>query len=61
MLHKYMPGGMKTIRLAPMSLNDVCVYIPAWFGSLATFGVFMLTMVSTLTTLYPRPQGCVGA
>mmetsp|Transcript_62857 Transcript_62857/g.112081 ORF Transcript_62857/g.112081 Transcript_62857/m.112081 type:complete len:858 (-) Transcript_62857:1195-3768(-) len=46
-LHKYVPGGMKALRIAPMSLNDVCVYIPAWFGSIATLCVFLITMEVT--------------
>ena len=27
----------------PMSLNDVCCYVPAWFGAMATFLLGMLT------------------
>ena len=37
------PFVKNVLRFGPMSLNDVCVYIPAWFGSVATLGVFLLT------------------
>eukprot|EP01062_Namystynia_karyoxenos_P025989 TRINITY_DN2033_c0_g1_i2.p1 TRINITY_DN2033_c0_g1~~TRINITY_DN2033_c0_g1_i2.p1 ORF type:complete len:868 (+),score=240.83 TRINITY_DN2033_c0_g1_i2:81-2684(+) len=30
-------------RLQPMSLNDVCVFVPAWFGALASVLVGLLT------------------
>jgi hypothetical protein len=34
-----------------MSLNDVCVYIPAWFGALATFFTGMLAYECSLPTV----------
>jgi len=38
-----LPFVKSVLKFGPMSLNDVCVYIPAWFGSVATFWVFLLT------------------
>eukprot|EP00929_Paragymnodinium_shiwhaense_P063640 TRINITY_DN3179_c0_g4_i1.p1 TRINITY_DN3179_c0_g4~~TRINITY_DN3179_c0_g4_i1.p1 ORF type:complete len:839 (-),score=173.92 TRINITY_DN3179_c0_g4_i1:173-2689(-) len=38
----YLPYSGKKLVLGPMSLNDVCVMVPAWFGALATFMTFNL-------------------
>lgn len=47
MLPKWMPAYLpykgKGFSVGPMSLNDVCVLCPAWFGAVATFLTFMLT------------------
>jgi len=40
---QYLPNGGKKLHFSPMSLNDVCVMGPAWFGSLGTFFVFLLS------------------
>mmetsp|Transcript_75547 Transcript_75547/g.157590 ORF Transcript_75547/g.157590 Transcript_75547/m.157590 type:complete len:856 (+) Transcript_75547:106-2673(+) len=38
----YFPNKGKYLAVGPMSLNDVCCLVPAWFGALATFLVFLL-------------------
>uniref|UniRef100_A0A7S4LFI7 dolichyl-diphosphooligosaccharide--protein glycotransferase n=1 Tax=Eutreptiella gymnastica TaxID=73025 RepID=A0A7S4LFI7_9EUGL len=47
LLRQAFPFVKAVLRFGPMSLNDVCVYIPAWFGSVATLGVFLLTREAT--------------
>eukprot|EP00406_Dinophysis_acuminata_P003932 CAMPEP_0179227180 /NCGR_PEP_ID=MMETSP0797-20121207/9188_1 /TAXON_ID=47934 /ORGANISM="Dinophysis acuminata, Strain DAEP01" /LENGTH=833 /DNA_ID=CAMNT_0020934215 /DNA_START=92 /DNA_END=2593 /DNA_ORIENTATION=- len=42
-LHSYMPDRGHALSFGPMSLNDVCVMVPAWFGGIATFFTFFLT------------------
>jgi len=37
----YLP---KKFSIGPMTLNDVCCYIPVWFGGVATFAMFLLTI-----------------
>lgn len=37
----YLPNDGKFLAFGPMSLNDVCVMVPAWFGSLATILTFL--------------------
>lgn len=39
-----LPNRGKALIFGPMSLNDVCCTVPAWFGSLATFLIFLLTV-----------------
>merc|ERR1719478_1376198 len=39
----YLPYRGRHLLFGPMSLNDVCVMTPAWFGGIATFLVFLLT------------------
>lgn len=39
----WIPPTPKTISFAPMSVNDICVMIPAWFGSLASIFGGLLT------------------
>eukprot|EP00928_Gymnodinium_smaydae_P024853 TRINITY_DN19994_c0_g1_i1.p1 TRINITY_DN19994_c0_g1~~TRINITY_DN19994_c0_g1_i1.p1 ORF type:complete len:825 (+),score=78.19 TRINITY_DN19994_c0_g1_i1:50-2524(+) len=41
---EYFPNAGKALHFAPMSLNDVCVMMPAWFGGLATFSTYLLTV-----------------
>jgi len=38
----YLPNKGKLLAFGPMSLNDVCCLVPAWFGALATFLTFLL-------------------
>jgi len=40
---QYFPNRARYINWGPMSLNDVCCLVPAWFGGVATFLTFMLT------------------
>eukprot|EP00927_Polykrikos_kofoidii_P040086 TRINITY_DN34325_c0_g1_i1.p1 TRINITY_DN34325_c0_g1~~TRINITY_DN34325_c0_g1_i1.p1 ORF type:complete len:826 (-),score=91.80 TRINITY_DN34325_c0_g1_i1:187-2664(-) len=40
-LPSFLPGRGQ-LRVGPMSLNDVCCMVPAWFGSLATLFVALL-------------------
>jgi len=42
-LQAYFPNKMKGLSFGPMSLNDVCCMVPAWFGAVATFLTFCLT------------------
>jgi len=42
-LQLYFPNRGRMLSFSPMSLNDVCCMVPAWFGSLATFFVYLLT------------------
>lgn len=42
-LPEYLPYKGRLLNFGPMSLNDVCVLTPAWFGALATFLIFLLT------------------
>lgn len=37
-----MPKIPKVIEIAPMSVVEICCYIPAWFGTLATFACGMI-------------------
>mmetsp|Transcript_67283 Transcript_67283/g.194601 ORF Transcript_67283/g.194601 Transcript_67283/m.194601 type:complete len:831 (+) Transcript_67283:105-2597(+) len=37
----YLPNKGKGLSFGPMSLNDVCCMVPAWFGAVATFLTFM--------------------
>jgi dolichyl-diphosphooligosaccharide--protein glycosyltransferase len=47
----YFPNKGRPLSFGPMSLNDVCVMAPAWFGAVATFFTFMLaTELSGSTT-----------
>merc|ERR1719446_1968693 len=39
----YLPNKGKALAFGAMSLNDVCVMCPAWFGAVATFLTFFLT------------------
>jgi len=39
----FFPPTPKTISFSPMSVNDICVMIPAWFGSLASIFGGLLT------------------
>ncbi|CAJ1453245.1 unnamed protein product [Effrenium voratum] len=39
---KMLPGHGK-LSLGPMSVNDVCVMVPAWLASVATVAIFLLT------------------
>jgi len=39
----FFPPTPKTISFSPMSMNDICVMIPAWFGSLASIFGGLLT------------------
>jgi dolichyl-diphosphooligosaccharide--protein glycosyltransferase len=41
---KKLPNAGKALSFGPMSLNDVCCMVPPWFGSLATFFIFLLTV-----------------
>jgi len=42
-LAESLPNSGKGVSFAPMTLNDVCVMVPAWFAAVATFFTFMLT------------------
>jgi len=44
------PAYGKTLQFGPMSLNDVCVVVPAWFGAVATFFTFLLTLEISRST-----------
>lgn len=35
--------GHGQLSMGPMSVNDVCVMVPAWLASVATFSIFLLT------------------
>lgn len=37
-----LPGHGK-LSLGPMSVNDVCVMVPAWLAAVATVSIFLLT------------------
>jgi len=41
LLLPYLPNKGKGFSVGPMSLNDVCCMVPAWFGAVATFLTFM--------------------
>eukprot|EP00403_Amphidinium_massartii_P001313 CAMPEP_0178383268 /NCGR_PEP_ID=MMETSP0689_2-20121128/6915_1 /TAXON_ID=160604 /ORGANISM="Amphidinium massartii, Strain CS-259" /LENGTH=870 /DNA_ID=CAMNT_0020003485 /DNA_START=56 /DNA_END=2668 /DNA_ORIENTATION=+ len=45
-----LPANGKEMSFGPMSLNDVCVVTPAWFGALATFLTFLLTLELSRST-----------
>jgi len=38
------PNQGKFLKFEPMSLNDVCCMVPAWFGAVATFFTYLLTV-----------------
>mmetsp|Transcript_82617 Transcript_82617/g.230384 ORF Transcript_82617/g.230384 Transcript_82617/m.230384 type:complete len:824 (+) Transcript_82617:166-2637(+) len=40
----FLPNMGRPLKFAPMSVNDVCVMVPAWFGSLATFFTYLLSV-----------------
>mmetsp|Transcript_73088 Transcript_73088/g.136594 ORF Transcript_73088/g.136594 Transcript_73088/m.136594 type:complete len:831 (-) Transcript_73088:81-2573(-) len=40
---KYLPNEGKALSIGPMSVNDTCVMVPAWFGSLTTVIMFLMT------------------
>eukprot|EP00927_Polykrikos_kofoidii_P068264 TRINITY_DN6361_c1_g1_i1.p1 TRINITY_DN6361_c1_g1~~TRINITY_DN6361_c1_g1_i1.p1 ORF type:complete len:828 (+),score=94.76 TRINITY_DN6361_c1_g1_i1:64-2547(+) len=42
-LAAYLPNKGRSLHFGPMSLNDVCCMVPAWFGSLATLLIFFFT------------------
>jgi asparagine N-glycosylation enzyme membrane subunit Stt3 len=42
-LQAYFPNKAKGLSFGPMSLNDVCCMVPAWFGSVATWFTFLFT------------------
>mmetsp|Transcript_83651 Transcript_83651/g.194503 ORF Transcript_83651/g.194503 Transcript_83651/m.194503 type:complete len:825 (-) Transcript_83651:179-2653(-) len=39
-----LPNRGKPLHFGPMSLNDVCCMVPAWFGALSTLLLFLLTV-----------------
>jgi len=39
-----LPNEGKFLEFGPMSLNDVCCMVPAWFGAVATFLTYLLTV-----------------
>jgi len=43
----YFPPTPKLVSFEPMSVNDICVMIPAWFGSLASLFGGLLTFEAT--------------
>mmetsp|Transcript_27009 Transcript_27009/g.62376 ORF Transcript_27009/g.62376 Transcript_27009/m.62376 type:complete len:866 (-) Transcript_27009:74-2671(-) len=45
-----LPAYGGEIELGPMSLNDVCVVVPAWFGAIATFLTFLLAAEMSRST-----------
>mmetsp|Transcript_151592 Transcript_151592/g.264153 ORF Transcript_151592/g.264153 Transcript_151592/m.264153 type:complete len:843 (-) Transcript_151592:78-2606(-) len=53
----YLPNKGRVLSIGPMSLNDVCVMSPAWFGASATFFTFMLTSELSGSTT----AGCISA
>lgn len=55
-----LPFVKPILKFGPMSLNDVCVYIPAWFGSVATLAVYLLAKASAPTCHAPRRSSLLG-
>jgi len=39
----YLPYQGRKIPIGPMTVNDICCMMPAWFGAVATFLTFLLT------------------
>merc|ERR550514_2235572 len=39
---RWLPRIPKVIQITPMTVNEICCYIPAWFGGLATFACGMI-------------------